>query len=381
MTMDTGDGLAPYRRIVADISACIDSGELAPGSRVPSTREITQQWGVAMATATKALSTLRGEGRVEVVRGVGTIVRRPDGPEPEPEPERGRGLGPEPDPGSAPTAGRGVDRGAERGAGPAPAAEPRTERGPGPDPDPASEPASESGTRDHPRSTPAVERRAQPESALTREGIVLAAIAVADAEGLEGLSMRRVSVELGVSTMALYRHVASKGELLTEMVDHLYTVHALAEPPPEDWREALEVALVAEWEVYRRHSWVARLTVMAGGVVTPALLRNGEWMMRVIVAQGRTPDEALEILTIVSAYNSGMALQATRVALEEHEHDMDAEHWWRSRGPLFQRFAEEGRYPTMLSVSGPPDVDCMFESGMRRLLDGLAPWIEGTDAT
>ncbi|WP_049577164.1 GntR family transcriptional regulator [Nocardiopsis sp. SBT366] len=358
--MDAEDGLSPYERIVADIRADIDSGELPPGCRVPSTREITRRWGVAMATATKALSVLRREGRVEALRGVGTVVSRAPALG---EAAPGTENGPATDPSSDREPGPRADREPEHPAGPRVARE-RGTREP----------------RERPRSTPRVERGPHPESGLTREGIVLAAIAVADAEGLEGLSMRRVSVELGVSTMALYRHVASKGELLTEIVDHLFTVHALAEPPPSDWREAFEVALVREWEIYRRHPWAARLTVMAGGVVTPALLRNGEWMMRVIVAQGRTPDEALEILTIVSAYTSGMALQATRVALEEHEHDMDAEHWWRSRFPLFQRFAAEGRFPTMLSVSGPPDVNGMFASGMRRLLDGLTPWMEGTGA-
>ncbi|WP_017545643.1 GntR family transcriptional regulator [Nocardiopsis prasina] len=366
--MDAEDGLSPYERIIADIRADIDSGELPPGGRVPSTREITRRWGVAMATATKALSVLRREGRVEAVRGVGTVVSRAPGSDVGvPGPENGPATDLSSDREPQHPADREPQHPADRE--PQHPAVPRV-----------AEARGTRGSRERPRSTTRAERGPHPESGLTREGIVLAAIAVADAEGLEGLSMRRVSVELGVSTMALYRHVASKGELLTEIVDHLFTVHALAEPPPSDWREAFEVALVREWEIYRRHPWAARLTVMAGGVVTPALLRNGEWMMRVIVAQGRTPDEALEILTIVSAYTSGMALQATRVALEEHEHDMDAEHWWRSRFPLFQRFAAEGRFPTMLSVSGPPDVNGMFASGMRRLLDGLTPWMEGTGA-
>ncbi|MET9798333.1 TetR/AcrR family transcriptional regulator C-terminal domain-containing protein [Nocardiopsis alba] len=332
MNEDTESGLAPYARIVADIRSCIDTGELRPGDRVPSTREITRRWGVAMATATKALTVLRREGRVEAVRGVGTVVRR----------------GPTTAPG--PTASSG----------------------------PVAETSEEGGSRGRPRTTTGAERRTHPEPHLTREGIVRAAIAIADTEGIEGLSMRRVSTELRVSTMALYRHVASKGELLTEMVDHLYTVDALPEPPPDDWRRALEVALLGEWEIYRRHPWAARLTVMAGGVISPGLMRNAEWMMRVIVAQGNTPDEALEILTIVSAYTSGMALQATRVALEEHEVGMDAAQWWCHRGPDLHRLADQGAYPTMFGVSGPPDVDGMFEPGMRRLLDGIAPLMERT---
>ncbi|MBR8744456.1 GntR family transcriptional regulator, partial [Nocardiopsis sp. MG754419] len=75
MSRPSEDGRAPYARIVADIRTRIDAGELRPGDRVPSTRDITREWGVAMATATKALAALRREGLVEAVRGVGTVVR------------------------------------------------------------------------------------------------------------------------------------------------------------------------------------------------------------------------------------------------------------------------------------------------------------------
>ncbi|MHA6620193.1 TetR/AcrR family transcriptional regulator C-terminal domain-containing protein [Pseudonocardia sp. DLS-67] len=61
-------------RIAADLRARIAAGEFGPGDRVPSTRELTRQWGVAMATATRALSLLQDEGVLRSVRGVGTIV-------------------------------------------------------------------------------------------------------------------------------------------------------------------------------------------------------------------------------------------------------------------------------------------------------------------
>ncbi|MFE9246876.1 GntR family transcriptional regulator [Nocardiopsis sp. NPDC006938] len=326
--MDTAGGLAPYERIVADLRARIGDGELPPGSRVPSTREITREWGVAMATATKALAALRREGLVEAVRGVGTVVSGTPEPESPAEAEAG----------------------------------PMTVAGP---------------TPDHAPRTRRPDTRPRPEPALTREGIVRTAIALADAEGLDNLSMRRVATDLRVSTMALYRHVASKGELLEEMIDHLYTAHELPEPPPEDWREAMELALVGEWDIYRAHPWAPRLTAMAGGVISPGLVMNAEWMMRVFVARGRTPDQAMELLTVVSAYTAGMALQATLVAMEEHEEeDTDAESWWRSRGPRIRELAAGGGFPVLFGVSAPPDIDAIFTSGLERLLDGIAPLMD-----
>jgi DNA-binding transcriptional regulator YhcF (GntR family) len=64
----------PYLQIASEIRDRIASGVLEAGDRVPSTRQITQEWGVAMATATRALSALRQEGLVRVVPGVGTVV-------------------------------------------------------------------------------------------------------------------------------------------------------------------------------------------------------------------------------------------------------------------------------------------------------------------
>lgn len=64
----------PYRRIADEIRARIDRGELRPGDQVPSARAITREWGVALATATKVLATLRAEGATRALPGRGTVV-------------------------------------------------------------------------------------------------------------------------------------------------------------------------------------------------------------------------------------------------------------------------------------------------------------------
>jgi DNA-binding transcriptional regulator YhcF (GntR family) len=80
----------PYLKIVADIQRLIAAGSLRPGERVPSARQITRDWGVAIATATKVLAALRAEGLVQVLPGVGTVVAADAGPTPEPEPRAPR---------------------------------------------------------------------------------------------------------------------------------------------------------------------------------------------------------------------------------------------------------------------------------------------------
>jgi AcrR family transcriptional regulator len=73
-----GNPPAASEAIAAELRAAIATGKLGVGDRVPSTRAITRRWGVAMATATKALARLRAEGLTEVRVGVGTVVKSPD---------------------------------------------------------------------------------------------------------------------------------------------------------------------------------------------------------------------------------------------------------------------------------------------------------------
>ncbi|MFF2810744.1 TetR/AcrR family transcriptional regulator C-terminal domain-containing protein [Streptomyces sp. NPDC058000] len=86
----------PYLRVAADIRRRITDGELAPGDRVPSTRQIAREWNVALATATKALTALRQEGLVQAEPRVGTVVagphRRPGPAHPRTTPTAAREL-------------------------------------------------------------------------------------------------------------------------------------------------------------------------------------------------------------------------------------------------------------------------------------------------
>lgn len=75
-----GQSERPFQRIAGALRERIASGALRPGDRVPSTRQLVRDWGVAMATASKALAVLRDEGLVITRPGAGTVVRSPDPP-------------------------------------------------------------------------------------------------------------------------------------------------------------------------------------------------------------------------------------------------------------------------------------------------------------
>jgi Bacterial regulatory proteins, tetR family len=93
-----------------------------------------------------------------------------------------------------------------------------------------------------------------------RERVVHTAVAIADAEGRGGLSMRRLAGELGMPTMSLYRHVSGKEELLLFMLDTVFAGDASPElSPGTDGRRACVEALARlQWSMYRRHPWLAQ---------------------------------------------------------------------------------------------------------------------------
>jgi AcrR family transcriptional regulator len=315
--------LPPYARIAAELRAQIETGTLAPGDRVPSTREITQRWGVAMATATKVLAALRQEGIVRPVPGVGTVV-----------------------------GGRPPARGGR--AGTAPPARP-----PGP---------------------PAVRRTGPADPGLTPGRIVGAAMAVADAEGLAGLSMRRVATELRVATMSLYRHVADKDDLLLKMMGAAFGELRLPARPAGGWRDELELAARTLWAMFHRHPWLAP----ALSVTRPQPIARGlacaEWVLSALDGRGLDPSTMLTIHITLFNYVRGTAMNLELEADAEAASGLDREQWLEAQGSALRSVIEGGRAPVFerLTATGYDfSLENLFEFGLQRLLDGLAPIVDG----
>lgn len=309
-----GQAVPRYSQIVAELRRRIETGELAPGDRVPSTREITRQWGVAMATATKVLSELRREGVVRAVPGVGTVVAAPSRP--------------------------------VRAARPAAAARP-------------------GGPSD----------ASSVQAALTLGRIVGAAVTVAETEGLAAVSMRRVAAELGVATMSLYRHVADKDDLLTRMMDSVMAEHPLPADPPEGWREAIELAARQLWDLFRRHPWLApALSVTRPQMITSALPYS-EWMLATLHAHGLDLQSAFTAHLTLLNYARGIAVNLEAEREAEAHSGLDSEEWMDTQEPALLTILGTGRFPALsrLATAGYDlDLDALFEFGLQCLLDGLA---------
>ncbi|MEU2544074.1 TetR/AcrR family transcriptional regulator C-terminal domain-containing protein [Streptomyces roseolus] len=324
--MSVGDGRRPeprYSRIVGELRQRIETGELAPGERVPSTREITRQWGVAMATATKVLTELRHEGLVRAVPGVGTVVSAP-----------------------------------ERVAAPSPAPAPAA---------PASAPAR--------RSTPSAAATPPGSTGLTLGRIVAAAVTVADAEGLAAVSMRRVAAELGMATMSLYRHVADKDDLLVRMMDAAIGERPLPADPPPGWREPLAVASRQLWDLFRAHPWLAPAMSLTRPQLITSAMAYSEWVLGCLGRHGLDDHTAFTAHLTLLNYIRGLALNLETEREAEAQSGLDSEEWMDTQEPALRATLEGGRYPALARLARAGydfDLDGLFEFGLQRLLDGLA---------
>ncbi|MFD8632097.1 TetR/AcrR family transcriptional regulator C-terminal domain-containing protein [Streptomyces sp. NPDC059533] len=315
MTKATGAGAAgdpPYLRIVAEIRRRIAEGELGPGEPVPSTRRIAREWGVALATATKALTTLRLEGLVETRPRTGTVV-----------------------------------------AGTATA--PRRRPSPAPD----------------------------PERELSLDRIVRTAIDVADAEGLAALSMRGIAARLGVAPMSTYRYVPSKEDLVLLMADAAFGEESYPAEAPGDWRSRIELSGRTLWRLYRRHPWLAQLGSLTRPLLVPNLMVHGEWVLGALDGHGLDPETVFDIHVLLYSHVQGLAAHLETEAQAEATTGQSEEQWMDSRAGALGDLVASGRFPVFAKVVGSFEdgydlrLDKLFEFGLKALLDGLTPVIEG----
>ena len=227
-----------------------------------------------------------------------------------------------------------------------------------------------------------------PKPGLSVERIVAAAIELADAEGLGALSMRRVAERLGVGTMSLYTYVPAKAELLDVMLD---TVLAEVARPDgaRGWRAGLELRAREDWALYHRHPWILQFSP-ARALLGPNETELFEATLSAVAGTGLGGAEMVLAVSLVAEYTRGAAQSAVGAALAEQRTGISDEQWWAAREPLFDKYFDPGRYPTLTTVaqSGafeqPTDgadynvarAREAFEFGLPRVLDGIEAFID-----
>jgi AcrR family transcriptional regulator len=141
----------------------------------------------------------------------------------------------------------------------------------------------------------AIERRP-----VTRARVLAAAVALADREGIEAVSMRRLGQELGVEAMALYRHVRDKDEILDAVIDLVVGQVDLDADPDEDWRTAMRALSMAARQVMLRHPWAPAL-IVERKTVGPATLRHVDRVLGILRRGGFSVEFAHHALHVLGS--------------------------------------------------------------------------------
>ena len=221
-------------------------------------------------------------------------------------------------------------------------------------------------------SAPAADGR----SPLSTERVVHAAVELADREGIEGLSMRRLADVVGVAAMSLYHHVPNKEELIDGMVE---LVFAEIEPPTTDveWRVAMRRRATSTRAALRRHRWAVGLMesrVRPG----PANLRLHDAVLGCLRESGFSIEDAIHAYSVQDAYIYGFAQQEKGLPFDSPEEipdvvEQQARHV--EQDPRLGALADEFPYLAEVvlghvATSG-YDFGQEFEWGLDLILDAL----------
>jgi AcrR family transcriptional regulator len=217
---------------------------------------------------------------------------------------------------------------------------------------------------------------------LTREEIVAAAISVADAEGVDAVTMRRIARELRAGAMSLYWHVASKEELQDLMLEAIEAEIEVPEPSG-NWRADLRAFARGTRAVWLRHRWVMEFKGFRPPS-GPNDARNADRLFGTLDGLGLDTGTTIRMLMTVATYVMGAVLREIQEMQTEREmaaiaESHSAEELDAVRKEFAERIRASGRYPRLarlveedIDPDDPATREERFEFGLDIVIDGIA---------
>ncbi|GAB2838357.1 TetR/AcrR family transcriptional regulator [Actinocorallia aurea] len=225
-------------------------------------------------------------------------------------------------------------------------------------------------------------------SGLSVPKIVAAALELADTEGLDAVSMRRVAEQLGVGAMSLYRHVPGKDDLTALMVDAVhaeaYGDDVEAASRRDGWREALRHVAARNWDLYLRHPWLLDVHAPRPNL-GPHTARKYEAELRALDGIGLSDVEMDTALTLVLTHVAGSARAHRAATRTEADSGMSDAEWWQAVTPALTQVMTDPDLIVSARVGSTVGAEFNAASspehtytwGLETLLDGLAARLPG----
>jgi AcrR family transcriptional regulator len=222
-------------------------------------------------------------------------------------------------------------------------------------------------------------KRAEPgrrQSRFNRADIAKVALRIADTEGIDAVSMRRVASELGAGTMTLYHYVRTKDELLALVYDAIMGEIVVPDdqPLPDHWREAMTVIAQRSRDALRNHAWM--LDIADEPAVGPNAVRHFDQTLQAVATVPGSLTDKLDVLTVVDEYVFGFCTHERSSFHDVEDEDEMTEY--------VKELVETGDYPMLgqlIDEHGLEQVwekfeqhahdESRFDRNLTRLLDGV----------
>jgi AcrR family transcriptional regulator len=205
---------------------------------------------------------------------------------------------------------------------------------------------------------------------LSKERVLRAAVELADREGIDALSMRRLAKELGVEAMSLYNHVANKDEILVGIVE--LVASEVEDPSTEgglDWKTAIRRSAISTHDAFIRHRWSCPLMMKTAAMI-PSRMRWMEALLRTLREAGFSPNLTHHAYHALDSHITGFTLWQVSFPFQNREEliDLAAE---------FMKAIPVDEYPYVIEhaqehLDEPdPNEPNEFDFGLDLILDGL----------
>ena len=221
-----------------------------------------------------------------------------------------------------------------------------------------------------------------PKPAYSRAQITEAAVRIADAEGLEAATMRRIAAEIGAGAMSLYRYVPSRDDLIELIADRLQGEIDVTGMPSGDWRADLTRYAFGVRAMWLRHPWIATVH-RSLPTMGPNQLLVIERVLGALDAHVSI-DENLGLMAILNGYVESAAREEVGWAEELRRSGLSESEWMVRSSPYVHHLLERGEHPIFAKIvmeARQPHLsrDDQFRYGLERVLDCIAAALPPTD--
>ncbi|MFI6791322.1 TetR/AcrR family transcriptional regulator [Nonomuraea sp. NPDC050383] len=214
----------------------------------------------------------------------------------------------------------------------------------------------------------------------SREQITRTAVRIADAEGVEAATMRRIAGELGTGAMSLYRYVPRRDDLFDLMIDLATGEIELPDGPSGDWRGDLTLLARQIRAIGLRHPWLIAL-LTSRPTLGPQLLRVHEFALSAFNGTGLDIDDMTGFVGMLNDYIHSAIRREIGWLEEARRTGLDPERWKRDyMGPYVRQVVESGAFPlfnrsVLDSRTAHLAPEERFHHGLDRILDAIAALI------